>query len=312
MMILWGHGNRASIPPLHTYEDAKAHFEKVVPIRGRGEQVKPLGKNRRYTWYRIAENTVANQSENSEYRTYSCKLYDKDTVTFYPNGDIHIDTSGWRDITTGAFINSVLNGIGNLMSESGKWYFRNKEGKIFRFNREMRLVKQAGSEFVYIPDNPVCDINHKLDRKAVNAIRKKYKDIIDYGKTMLSISPKFEKLSMQDYAKFKLGGGRFVPHGAWESKDSKICRARWFELADEQIESGDLELLYALAHYVAHGAGVYNYRNDEYTCEPRTYVSYLNEMIKHQFRDELFITETLPLGEFCLDRNKKYFAVNTY
>ena len=114
MITLWGHGNCGLIPRLHSYDDAKKHYEQVVPIRGRKQLVKPLGKNRRFTWYRIVEQTVANQSENSEYKYYACQLFERDTVSFYPNGDIHINTSGWRDVNTGSFINCVLSGLGKI------------------------------------------------------------------------------------------------------------------------------------------------------------------------------------------------------
>ena len=86
MITLWGHGNCAGIPKLHSYDDAKKHYEQVVPIRGRTEQVKPLGRNRRFTWYRIVEHTVANQAENIEYKYYACQLYGSDTVSFYLMG----------------------------------------------------------------------------------------------------------------------------------------------------------------------------------------------------------------------------------
>jgi hypothetical protein len=35
-------------------------------------------------------------------------------------------------------------------------------------------------------------------------------------------------------------------------------------------------------------------------------------MIKYQFRDEVFVSEALPFGERCADRNKKYFNFNIY
>lgn len=309
-MILWGHGNRASIPPLHTYEDAKAHFEKVVPIRGRGEQVKPLGKNRRYTWYRIAEKIVANQFENSEYRVYTCQLFGKDTVSFFPNGDIHINTDGWRSITTGSFINCILtSGVGNIQSESGKWYFTNHIGESFRFINNMILRKEDGW---YKPTEVVPDVVHRINRKAMNSIRNKYRHVIDYGKSMLAIDPKLTKVSAMELSKNGISSNRFLPYHYWQSKDTDQSRAKWFELASKQRESGDLELLYDLARYVAMSAGRYSYRDDTYSCEPTAFAGYVDEMMKFEFKDEIFNKEVLPIGEVSADRNKKYFNVRVY
>ena len=310
MNILWGHGNCGGIPRLHSYDEAKAHFEKVVPLRGRTPTLKPLGKNRRFTWYEIRENTIANQAENKEYKTYACNLYGRDTVTFFPNGDIVINTTGWRDVTTGMFINCVLNGLGNIVSESGKWFFKNHKHQAFRFITEMHLTKNE--EGAYVPTEIVHDEAHRLNRKAMNAIRKKYLPIIEYGKTMLSLSPTIEKMEQMVMSKLGIQGGRCLPHGTWESKDVATNRARWFALADKYLESGDLDLLYDIASYVAFCAGHYSYRNDSYSCNPESYVRAIDEMIKFNFRDELFITEKLPVGVSCADRNKKYFYLKTY
>lgn len=310
MITLWGHGNCAGIPRLHSYDDAKKHYEAVVPIRGRQKETKPLGKNRRFIWYTIATNTIANQSENTEYKTYSCKLYDKDTVVFFPNGDIQIETSGWRDITTGMFINCVLNGLGNIVSESGKWYFRNDKNQYFRFNTNMRIRKNA--EGSYEPTEIIADVVHRVNRKTMNSLRKKYKDIIDYGRNMLAIDPKLTKVSQLEMSKNGLASNRFLPYHHWQSKDTDQSRTRWFELADKQRGSGDLELLYDLARYVAMSAGRYSYREDTYSCEPNSFANYVDEMIKYQFTDDVFIKDVLPIGEVSADRNKKYFNVRVY
>lgn len=310
MITLWGHGNCAGIPRLHSYDDAKKHYENVVPIRGRQKETKPLGKNRRYVWYTIGQNTIANQAENSEYKTYSCKLYDKDTVVFFPNGDIQIDTTGWRDITTGSFINCVINGLGNIVSESGKWYFRNDKNKYFRFNTNMRIRKNA--EGSYEPTEIVPDVVHRVNRKTMNAIRKKYKHVIDYGRNMLAIDPKLTKITQLEMTKNGLPSNRFLPYHYWQSKDTNESRAKWFELADKQRESGDLELLYDLARYVAMSAGRYSYREDTYTCEPYSYANYIDEMMKYEYTDDIFIKDVLPIGEVSADRNKKYFNVRVY
>lgn len=309
-LILWGHGNCAGIPRLHSYDEAKKHYENVVPIRGRSEQVKPLGKNRRFTWYRINEKTIANQSENSEYKVYTCQLYGKDTVSFFPNGDIQLSVNGWRSITTGAFLNSVICGIGNIISESGKWYFKNAKGQSFKFNSEMCLRKN--DEGFFEPTEVVADVVHKVNRKAMNAIRKKYIHVIDYGKTMLAIDPKLDKITQLEMSKNGLASNRFLPYHHWQSKDTDQARKKWFALAEKQRESGDLDLLYDLARYVAMAAGRYSYREDTYSCEPTAFVNYVDEMMKYEYAEDLFVHEVLPIGVISADRNKKYFNIRVY
>jgi hypothetical protein len=307
MITLWGHGNCAGIPRLSSYDEAMTHYKNVVPIRGRKEEVKPLGRNRRFTWYRIVEQTIANQGENSEYKVYTCQLYGQDVVSYFPNGDIKLSVTSWNNITLGAFMNFVLGGVGNIVSESGKWFFQNNRKQLFRFNNNMVLRK--GEDGLFTPTEVVADRVHKINRKAINALRKKYKVVIDYGKTMLALDHKIGKLDQLQLRKNGITSNRFVPYHNWESKDSYSSRAKWFELANKQIESGDLELLYDLAQYVAMASGRYSYRDDTYSCEPEWYVNYLDDMIKHQYAEEVFTVEELPIGQASADRNKRYVTV---
>jgi len=306
-ITLWGHGNCAQIPRLSNYREAKEWYEKVIPIRGRTVECKPLGRKRRFNWYEIEKQTVAIQSENREYDIYSCTLYGKDMVQFYPNGEIAISAHRWNSITTGAFLNSVLSNAGTIISESGKWYFQNKQGNSFRFKDGMRI--RMGDDGLYLPTEIVEDKVFRIDRKRMNAIRKRYSPIIQYGKTMLAIDGNVGKLEDLELAKNGLSTSRMVPYYAWQSEETKASRAKWFELADKQMESGDLELLYDLVRCVASVSGRYSYKENTYLGDPVSFGNYMDEMFKYQFKHEVFKEELVPYGESQADRNKKYFAV---
>lgn len=309
-LTLWGHGNCARIPALASYDEAKEHYQKVVPIRGRNPEVRPLGKERRFTWYEIRENTIANQAEGTEYKTYACNLYDRDLVEFFPNGDVVINTRSWYSITTGAFINFCIAKLGTIVSESGKWYFENKAGQSFRLRGSMRI--RMDEHGIFVPTVIEEDKVHRVNRKSMNAVRKKYRPLLDYGKTMLGMDTKITQVEDLERTKhgFHANNGTFLPYYSWNASKVNEDRARWFELANKQQESGDLELLYDLVRVVASTAGRYSYHTSTYSCEPQWFEDKVNEMIKYQFRDEVFVSEPLPYGERCADRNKKYFNFN--
>jgi hypothetical protein len=305
-LTLWGHGNCARIPRLNSYEDAKAHFQKVIPLRGRVPELRPLGSERRFTWYEITENTIANQAENTEYKTYACNLYGRDMVEFFPNNDVVINTNGWTSsITTGSFINFCIQGLGSIISESGKWYFVNNGNQSFRLTGTIRIRK--GDDGFFSPTEVIEDKVYRVNRKAMNAVRKKYKPILDYGKTMLNIDNKVTALADLEVAKLGLENTAFIPYYSWQAENVKGNRAKWFALADKQLQSGNLELLYDLVRSVALKAGNYHYQDSTYTCYPERFTELVEEMMKFQFRDEVFIAEPLPYGERSADRNKKYF-----
>ena len=306
-MSYYGHGNCARIPALSDYDQAKAHYERVKPIRGRIPEVKPLGTERRFTWYQIRQNTIANQYENTEYHTYACQLYNTDCVEFYPNGDITLRTAGWHSITTKAFIGYVMRDVGTLISESGKWYFINRKGQNFLFKNELQLKRDENGELV--AKQEVQEYKQSIDRKAMGKYRRLYKSFSDYGRTMLSMSNEItlsDVESLED-SKFGFEGKGVIPYYAWQSQATRENRRRFFKLLDEQLVSGDIELLYALASYVARSSGYYVYSKNVYRCEPTSFVNKFEEMIKHEFRDEIFKAEPVPMGTIFNDRNKKYF-----
>lgn len=306
MITLWGHGNCAGIPNLSSYDEAKKHYETVVPIRRRSEIVKPLGRNRRFNWYQITEHIIAIQSENREYKTYGCRLYnDFNPVEFYPNGDIVINTGRWRSITTGMFINSVINGFGNIVSDSGKWYFKNQKGETYFLGQIMRIRKNE--EGVFMPTEIVPDVVHRTNRKVLNALRKKYKSIVEYGKGMLAMTPEVTTVEDLEMARYGLTGRQLTPYYHWQTQETVNNRAKWFDLADKQLESGDLELLYFLASFASISAGTYNWRTETHTCSPEKFASLIDEMIKYNFRQEIFYVEPVPVGSSHPNRNKKYF-----
>ena len=300
-----GHGNCPRIRPISTYDMAKSKFEATKPIRGRTPEIRPLGDERRYTWYQIRKNTIANQGDNTQYDTYACVLYDTDCVEFYPNGDITLRTGGWSTFTTGAMINFVLWHMGKIVSEGGKWYFVNKRGESFRWEgRELRLKRDG--EHLVPKDKPVQEYKRVVSRKAMNAMRKKYRPIIEYGKNMLAIEPTFDRLDLED-AKLGVKSLNLLPSYNWIAPNVGENRSKIFQLMDEQIQSGDLELLYDIARYVATSAGRFSYRISKFVCYPQQFAKTFDELLKHEFKDEVFISEPVDIGVMFDDRNKKYF-----
>lgn len=301
-----GHGNCPRIRPISTYDMAKSKFESTKPIRGRTPEIRPLGDERRYTWYEINKNTIANQADNTQYDTYACSVYDEDCVEFYPNGDVTLRKGRWgNNFTMGAAINFVLWHVGRVVSESGKWYFVNKRGESFRWEgKELRLKRDG--EHLVLKDAPVQEYKRVVSRKAMNALRKKYRPIIEYGKNMLAIDHTFDRLDLED-AKLGVKSLNLLPNYNWIAPNVTDNRSKIFRLMDEQLQSGDLELLYDLARYVATSAGRYSYRLEKFVCYPQNFIKTFDELLKHEFKDEVFTSEPVDIGVMFNDRNKKYF-----
>lgn len=81
-----------------TYKFYKDKFESTKPIRGRKEEIRPLGKRRR-DWEQITRKDLG-----QGWYAYCAKLYNTECVEFHPNGDIVVRTDGWSTPSTAEFI----------------------------------------------------------------------------------------------------------------------------------------------------------------------------------------------------------------
>lgn len=309
----WGYGgyNTAQIPALSTFAEVKKHHDSVVPIRGRSIETRPLGKRRNYCHMTIVRNTRSVLSDDEPVgkfmETYSYQLYRTNCIEWFPDGKVYIKNDGWNSPTTMQFMTYSLAKLGRIDSVRGKWYFVNKQGKNFLMENGITLVKE-GDE--YVAESVVIENRYKANRKALNALRKKYKVFLDYGKTTLSIEPHLTRLEVAEASHgLSFNNVQLTPSYNWNSKRNADVenRAKLFLALDKVNESGDLNLMYELMTYVACNAGNFDYRSQKILCSPQKFARFFDDVLKYQFADEIFTAVPVVGGEQFHDSNKKYF-----
>jgi hypothetical protein len=239
--------------------------------------------------------------------TYSYRLYQTDCVEWFPDGKVHIKHQGWTSPTTMQFMTYSLAKLGRIDSVRGKWYFVNTQGRNFLLDKGITLVKEGE---VYVAESAVVENRYKANRKALNALRKKYKNFIDYGKTALSIDPYLSRLEVAEACHgLSFNNVQLTPSYQWNSKQNADVenRAKLFLALDKANESGDLTLMYELMTYVACNAGQFDYRGQKIKCSPKKFADFFDDVLKYQFADEVFTVEAVVSGEPFYDSNKKYF-----
>ena len=304
--------NSGRIPLITGYAWMQDRFKSVIPIRGRTQECKPLGDNRRMSWYEITENTNCYLSEEEPLgrleTSYACTLGSHDTVEFFKDGSIVLRDHSWHNPTSMGFMTFCVREFGNIESAGGKWYFRNKQGMQYSLgtdrNYELKLVKEG--EF-YVPTNPIQEFTYSAKRKELNKQRRYYKDFIDYVRTMLAMD---NRISVEDNAE-ALGfqDRNLVPCG-WSGKNSATNRSKFFELVEKAKSTNDLALSYSLAQYVVSCFGWYNYHNKSSECTPQAFVRGFAEMLKYEYADEVFEAIPVEIGKAFFNRNQKYVAPN--
>jgi hypothetical protein len=312
-MMGWGYQgyNTAQIPALSTFDEVKKHHDSVAPIRGRSRETRPLGKRRNYCHMTIVRNTRSVISDDEPLGkfmdTFSYRLYNTDCVEWFPDGKVHVKHQGWNSPTTMQFMTYSLAKLGHIDSVRGKWYFVNKQGKNFLMDKGITLVKEGDA---YVAESVIVENRYKANRKALNALRKKYKNFIDYGKTALSIDPNITRLEVAEACHgLSFNNVQLTPAYNWNrEKDSDVeNRAKLFLALDKSNESGDLTLIYELMTYVACNAGQYSYHSQKITCSPKKFADFFDDVLKYQFAEEVFTVVPAVSGEQFHDSNKKYF-----
>ena len=309
--MTWGYGNAAGLVALSNYAQAQNKFKNTDPIRGRSSECRPLGRNRRYSHFEIKENMRAKEVEGNPLgewvRTYSAELYGNyNRVEYLPDGTVELHHRSWTSPTTYSFFNYTIMDFGEIVSASGKWYFKSKNGKGYLFEKGVTLKPTGeqvqsyarGMHEVMEVVNPVQEFKYKANRKALNAVKKRYKEFIQYASNMYLIDNKIPT-NNYEWKDFKFTEQRY-----WKT-ESRNNRTNLFKLLDKFNQSGDLELAFECAILLG---GFSNGGYGTHSATKEQIVKGFTEILKYQFAKEVFTAEPVEIGTMFYDRNAKYFS----
>jgi len=160
-----------------TYEMYAKRYEKTKPIRGRSEDVRPIGE-RRKDWETITQKAI----DESMY-SFSAKLYQTECVEYLPNGDIILRCGSWPTPTTAEFIHT--HSPFTCWKQGGKLWVR-VGTKAIPLSTELRMNWKG--EYNYEPAEKVVINKRVVDRDKSKTAREPFKPFLEFAKTMLAIS----------------------------------------------------------------------------------------------------------------------------
>ena len=160
-----------------SYESYAKRHETTKPIRGRSEDVRPIGERRR-DWETITKKAI----DESMY-AFSAKLYQTECVEYFPNGDIILRSGGWPTPTTAEFIHT--HSPFTCWKQGGKLWIR-VDTKAIPLTAELRMNWKGGHD--YEPAEKVVINKQVVDRDKAKAAREPFKPFLQFAKTMLAIS----------------------------------------------------------------------------------------------------------------------------
>jgi hypothetical protein len=249
---------------------------------------------------RVIEDDVVGQWQE----TYSAQVYGKDVMEWYPDGTLALRIGRWH----GTIIQSVVNytlfaGVGSIQSYNGKWYFHNGNSNAYYIPQDYNQVLLINTENSAV-ENPIQEYRRKAKRKAMNETRKRYAKFIEYGTNMLKIAQDSFKYDEEEVKKVMGGKDKYkLTWSRWtDLTEVSASRTKFLGRVSEFEQSGDLTLAYTLVSVMVKSI---NYWGN--SCTSEQFKKSFDEVLKYQFKDEVFESEPVEIGKAFYDRNAKYF-----
>lgn len=302
---MYGYNRNSGIHPLANYKEALYKWESTKPIRGRAEDVRPLGNRRQADQHTIRFNPAG---------VVECVLYKTPVVSFWENGDIVIKNAGYNSQSTCHFLDEVL------------W---DMHSRIYA-NEMLVGFKRTPDEWLIIPEDGLTlkrDENgnlmatrtkahmvHTVDRTQANIVRARYSEFTKYLSRMCRL--KGNSLYLKEDMKTVFGTHKFgnadVPRSlASQQYDDWVASAKLFNtwVTDTNAETKNDSFYKALLH-MAWSFGNEKWGNGEATghvLHEKKAVHALNDLIIGLNRSEILKEKVLPIGKVSRDSYGTFF-----
>lgn len=173
--MTWGRSYRNwGVLRLTTYEQAERHERITKPIRGDKAGTKPLGdrKKKYYNIRREGDDIVV-------------RMHNTDIVRYHKDNSLTINNGGWVSPTTHDMF-FMLIGLSMQTFNNRAWvncFVTNPEGQIVRGDYPFpsaQPVKATRHEHGWLLEGVGLTIQHHINRKAANKVRKEYANFKSY------------------------------------------------------------------------------------------------------------------------------------
>lgn len=284
-----GHVTVRNVPTISNYDVAKRVHDRIVPLRGRNPEVRPLGKRRDADTYSIRCNAEGD---------VECVLYQTPVVTFKRDGSVLINRDGWHTASTNQFIGQVLgfpayNRTGHMIIAPNR---REEEYAIAGDKVTLRPSQDKSSRWVVELHEKLY--TYKMDKQKANSVMAKYKEFNGYFRNMIALRKEHSEaesivLASNEYSVMEI-----------RSKSDNELQAKFMELVQEDTDGTFYEAFLLLGLATVQSAWV-RYRllgevtagEFKHSAAITAMRSTLRKMIMKHHAKEVLYKEELPQGK---------------
>ena len=167
-----------SLPRLGTYGEWLDWHDNSVPIRGRGVEVRPLGRRRDCDKYSIRKRDDG---------VIELVLYATPVVMWHPNNTVSVNFGRWASTMTCHFVNWLVPAVvkASVRKEYVALWMLDGEIRTMEQNETLVFDWTQGRMVPRSEAKPRYQLN--LDRTKANIVRREHKDFIEFAKGMVGL-----------------------------------------------------------------------------------------------------------------------------
>jgi hypothetical protein len=278
----YGQIANTGIARLTTYASALAFEQSVIPIRGRSPEIKPLGKRDRADEFKIrAANGMV-----------ECIYHRTSVVVFKQDRTITIDCGGFNTQSTISFIGRVLGIWGRIFNDRMRLTIKGKEYSMpeggLKLDEDFNVL------------NPMQECIHKMSRKNLTNVRKRYAPFLKYADNTL-----------------RLLGNQFTKEHFTEAYTSPYLEFTGLNAAYSANFVSAVEMLFELinddseakheSHWRALLTLAWSVKDYSLEVNPKRFKEVFTDLIIGIHRDEVLTAVPLEIGTIAKDRYAKYY-----
>ena len=289
------------VPFIPSYAEALAYFHGSKPFtKGKYKGERPLGGNRRYSRLRI--DMVGDIVKVMHYKS--------EVVVYYPDGGLYLATGGWDSISTAQAMQEML-GVERVQRVRTSVYYV-RDGLYYLLGDGLRITPSGE------PINPTTASVHQVRKPVMDALRKQYAPIMEYAKQVCTMNtrfavPKDSVLHPHGFTDISLDVLKWqirYPDNSYYTRANERGLERlneFFHVLDNTLalpESQRLDAMYLVVQSlgVMFGHGGLDY----FHCHFARLKKGFEELLRFQYRTEIFEKVDAPIGKPVIDTNSKY------
>jgi hypothetical protein len=176
-----GYATVMTVPRIANYTEAYAKWNNTKPVRGRSDDIRPLGERRYVDSYSVRKNVWTEAIE--------LVLYQTPVIKFTADDEVIINYGRWPSASTCQFITRILSGVGaNRVRGDVVLGFSTANGVVIQKlgeNEELVLVRSGDGRWQ--PKQIKTLFDYRINRKEANNVRKDVKQFRDYLQGMVKL-----------------------------------------------------------------------------------------------------------------------------